>query len=287
MTTLLAKRRHPMAAVVVMAVALAAIAGLYALLAPSSQAATTTATSTEIEEGRQLFLVGCSSCHGINAEGQIREDGTVLGPSLIGVGAAAVDFQVATGRMPMARNNVQAPRKTPAYTEEQTAALSAFVASLAPGPPIPEPDQYDPTQGDIARGGQLYRTNCAQCHNTTGQGGALTLGKYAPKLTGVEPVHIYTAMLTGPQSMPVFSDAVLSSEDKRDIIAYLKNVEAEPNPGGLGVGRIGPVSEGLWVWVIGLGVLILAAAWLGARSATVKSDAKDDQGEASDDVARV
>jgi ubiquinol-cytochrome c reductase cytochrome c subunit len=266
-TALLAKRRHPLAAVVVMAVALAALAGLYALFSPTSQASTSAATSTQIEEGKQLFLVGCSSCHGVNAEGVIREDGTVLGPSLLGVGAASVHFQVGTGRMPMARNDVQAPRKTPAYDEEQTRALAAYVASLAPGgPAIPESDQYDPAQGDIARGGVLYRTNCAQCHNTTGQGGALTLGKYAPKLTGVEPVHIYSAMLTGPQSMPVFNDAVLTSEDKRDIIAFLKNVESEPNPGGLGVGRIGPVSEGLWVWLIGLGVLIGAAAWIGARS---------------------
>ena len=266
MTALLAKRRHPLAAVVVMAVALAALAALYAAFSPSSRASTTSATSTQIEEGKQLFLVGCSSCHGINAEGVVRDDGTVLGPTLIGVGAAAVDFQVATGRMPMARTDVQAPAKTPAYTDEQVQALAAFVASLAPGPAIPEPEQYDPELGDIARGGDLYRTNCAQCHNTTGQGGALTLGKYAPKLTGVEPVHIYEAMLTGPQSMPVFSDEVLTSEDKRDIIAFLKNVESEPNPGGFGIGRIGPVSEGLWVWLIGLGALIGAAAWIGARS---------------------
>ena len=272
MTALLAKRRHPLAPLLVMGLALAALAALYALLSPSSQASTTSATSTQIEEGKQLFLVGCTSCHGLNAEGVIRDDGTVLGPSLIGVGAAAVDFQVATGRMPMARNNVQAPRKSVAYTDEQTAALAAYVASLAPGPAIPEPDQYDPTQGDVARGGALYRTNCAQCHNTTGQGGALTLGKYAPKLTGVEPIHVYQAMLTGPQSMPVFSDAVLTSDDKRDIIAYLDNVENQPNPGGLGIGRIGPVSEGLWVWLIGLGALIAVAAWLGARAATVKRD---------------
>ncbi len=272
MTALLAKRRHPLAPLLVMGLALAALAALYALLSPSSQATTTAAQSTQIEEGKQLFLVGCSSCHGLNAEGVIRDDGTVLGPSLIGVGAAAVDFQVATGRMPMARNNVQAPRKTAAYTDDQTAALAAYVASLAPGPAIPEPEQYDPELGDVARGGALYRTNCAQCHNTTGQGGALTLGKYAPKLTGVEPVHIYNAMLTGPQSMPVFSDAVLATEDKRDIIAYLDNIENQPNPGGLGIGRIGPVSEGLWVWLIGLGALIAVAAWLGARAATVKRD---------------
>jgi ubiquinol-cytochrome c reductase cytochrome c subunit len=265
-TALLAKRRHPLAAVVVMAIALLLLGGLFAVLSPNSQASTTTATSTQIEEGKQLFLVGCSSCHGINAEGVIASDGTVLGPSLIGVGAASVDFQVGTGRMPMARADVQAPQKTPAYTDEQTAALAAYVASLAPGPAIPEPEQYDPALGDVARGGDLYRTNCAQCHNTTGQGGALTLGKYAPKLTGVEPVHIYEAMLTGPQSMPVFSDEVLTPEDKRDIIAFLVNVREEPNPGGVGIGRIGPVSEGLWAWLIGLGALIGVAAWLGAKS---------------------
>jgi ubiquinol-cytochrome c reductase cytochrome c subunit len=265
-TALLAKRRHPLAAVVVMALALVGLAGLYALLAPSSQASTTTATSTQIEEGKQLFLVGCSSCHGLNAEGVIDDAGNVLGPSLIGVGAASVDFQVSTGRMPMARADVQAPQKTPAYTEEQVAALAAYVASLAPGPAIPTPEQVDPALGDIARGGELYRTNCAQCHNTTGQGGALTMGKYAPKLTGVEPVHIYEAMLTGPQSMPVFSDDVLTPEDKRDIIAFLTNVQNEPNPGGFGIGRIGPVSEGLWVWLIGLGALIGVAAWVGAKS---------------------
>lgn len=266
MKRLKAHRRRPWAGMLVLALGLVGMGTLYAAAAPSSAPTYQAATTTQIEEGKELFTIGCSSCHGLGGEGAVREDGTVLGPTLIGVGAAAVDFQVSTGRMPAARTDAQLPRKTPAYTEEQTDALAAYVASFGPGPEIPAAEDYDPGEGDIAFGGQLYRTNCASCHNTSGQGGALTLGKYAPKLTGVDPEHIYEAMLTGPQAMPVFSDAVLTPSDKRDIIAYLKAIESDPNPGGLGVGRIGPVSEGLWAWVVGMGALIGVAVWIGAKS---------------------
>jgi ubiquinol-cytochrome c reductase cytochrome c subunit len=250
----------------VLALGLVGMGTLYAAAAPSTPATVDVAQSTQIQEGKELFTIGCSSCHGLGGEGVIDEAGIVLGPTLIGVGAAAVDFQVSTGRMPAARTNSQLPRKKVAYTEEQIAAMAAFVASLAPGPEIPAASDYDPGQGNISRGGQLYRSNCASCHNTSGQGGALTLGKYAPKLTGVDPEHIYEAMLTGPQAMPVFSDEVLDPESKRDIIAYLSAIEETPNPGGLGIGRIGPVSEGLWAWLVGMGALIGVAVWIGAKS---------------------
>jgi ubiquinol-cytochrome c reductase cytochrome c subunit len=140
------------------------------------------------------------------------------------------------------------------------------VASLAPGPEIPDIDALDISAGDVSRGGELFRTNCASCHNTTGQGGALTWGKYAPNLTGVEPKYIYEAMVTGPQSMPVFNDETLEPEEKRDIIAFLQSVEEEPNPGGLGIGRGGPVPEGLWAWLVGIGGLIGAAIWIGTKA---------------------
>ncbi|HEY9412655.1 MAG TPA: cytochrome c [Jiangellaceae bacterium] len=261
-------RRHPLAAVVVLLLALFACGGAYAALAPSSEADTASATSTQVDEGRKLFAIGCASCHGLGGEGQVRDDGTVLGPSLIGVGAASVDFQVGTGRMPMAGPGAQAPAKEVAYSDEQIASLAAFVASLAPGPAIPDADMIDPNaEGvDVARGGLLFRTNCASCHNTTGQGGALTYGKEAPNLTGVEPEHIYEAMITGPQAMPVFNDDTLTPEEKRDIIAFLDSVQNEPDPGGLGIGRAGPVSEGLWGWLVGIGLLIGCAAWIVTRS---------------------
>ncbi len=266
MSAVSSRRRHPAAAIVVLLLGLVALGGLYAAFAPTSKAGTAAATSTQVEEGKKLFAIGCASCHGLNGEGARLADGTVLGPTLVGVGAAAVDFQVGTGRMPATAPNAQIPSKEPAYTEEQIELLAAYVASLGPGPQIPNPDQYDPASGDPAVGGELYRTNCAACHNTSGQGGALTFGMVAPKLTGVDPKHMYEAMITGPQQMPVFSDRTLPTEDKQDIIAFLTNIENEPNPGGLGIGRAGPVYEGFWGWIVGIGVLVAAAVWIAGKS---------------------
>src|SRR5690606_16296706 len=145
-------------------------------------------------EGKKLYAVGCSSCHGPNGEG------TSDGPSLIGVGAAAVDFQVGTGRMPAQQPGAQVPKKPVVYTQEQIDQLAAYIASLGPGPAVPNKAQYNPEGANVARGGELFRTNCAQCHNFVGSGGALTNGKYAPSLKGVSNKHIYEAMLTGPQA---------------------------------------------------------------------------------------
>ena len=217
--------------------------------------------SASIEEGKQIFLKGCSSCHGLNAEG------ASIAPSLIGVGAASVDFQVGTGRMPMADMSTQAMRKPRVYNEEETAALAAYVASLAPGPAIPDESELNyERDGNSAEGGELFRNNCAMCHNFAGQGGALSQGKYAPTLMGVEPKHIYEAMVTGPQSMPVFSDKTITAEEKLSIIKWIKSAEAEPNLGGATMGRIGPVTEGLLAWVLGLGLLIGIAVWLTTRA---------------------
>jgi ubiquinol-cytochrome c reductase cytochrome c subunit len=215
----------------------------------------------QIEEGRQIFLKGCSSCHGLNAEG------AQIAPSLIGVGAASVDFQVGTGRMPMADMSTQAMRKDPIYNAEETAALAAYVATLAPGPAIPAESSLNyERDGSTAEGGELFRNNCAMCHNFAGQGGALSQGKYAPTLMGVEPKHIYEAMVTGPQSMPVFSDKTITPEEKLSIIKWIKAAENEPNLGGASLGRVGPVTEGLLGWVLGLGMLIGVAVWLAMKA---------------------
>jgi ubiquinol-cytochrome c reductase cytochrome c subunit len=120
--------------------------------------------------------------------------------------------------------------------------------------------------GEVAEGGELFRTNCAMCHNFAGQGGALTQGKYAPSVMGVEPVHIYEAMITGPQSMPVFSDKTLTPKEKLSIIKWIKAAEKEPQLGGVALGRVGPVTEGLLVWTLGLGLLIGIAVWLAAKA---------------------
>ena len=268
-----AKRRSPLAGVVVLLMGLLTTGGAYAVLSPATAQGDLAADQALVDQGRELFLVGCSSCHGRNAEGVVAKDGSNYGPSLVGVGAAAVDFQVATGRMPMARPGVQAEKKPRVYDEEETRALAAYVASLGPGPAIPEEEKYsleDVENESVVRGGEFFRTNCTACHNFAGSGGALPGGKYAPALKNVEPVHIYEAMLTGPQQMPVFSDDVLKPDEKRDIIAYLNSLEETEQPGGFAMGAYGPVSEGLFAWLVGIGSLVGFAIWIAAHSARSK-----------------
>jgi len=253
-------RRHPAAIVILLLLGLIATGGLYSLLAPrAAQAAV--ATTDDVTSGRTLFLANCATCHGISGQGG------KIGPSLVGVGAAAVDFQVGTGRMPLAGPGVQAPSsKQVMFTNQEIASMAAYVATLGPGPSIPE-SQYTNGDGNIAMGNELFKVNCAMCHNFAGSGGALTRGKYAPSLRNVTGNHIYEAMATGPESMPVFNDQNLSPTDKNDIISYLHDLDKSKNPGGLSLGNLGPVSEGMFVWIFGLGLLVGAAVWLGSKAA--------------------
>jgi len=252
-------RRSRYAPAVLLLLALILTGALYAVLAPKPAEAATGGNAQDVEAGKALFEANCSTCHGLDAEG------TDVAPSLIGVGAASVDFQMATGRMPMANNSPQAEAKPAQFDAEQISQVAAYVASLGPGPAIPSPEQVDPAGGDAANGLALFRTNCAMCHNAVGAGGALTEGKYAPALYDSTPTEIYEAMLTGPQSMPVFNEANIDPQGKQDIIAYLVE-QRQTSVGGISLGSLGPVAEGLWVWIIGIGGLIAAAVWVGAKS---------------------
>jgi len=259
--TPVARRRHPAALLLLLLGALAVIATAYALVqtSGSARAAGAPASETQVDQGKSLYLEGCASCHGLNAEG------TAVAPSLIGVGAASVHFQVATGRMPLAAPVVQAERKAPQYDEEQILAMAAYIASLAPGPAIPTAEQLDTTNADLARGGELFRTNCAQCHNFAGSGAALTRGKYAPSLMEATPQEIYEAMLTGPQNMPVFGDGTLSVSEKQDILKYVDHLQAQTMPGGAPLGAFGPVTEGAMLFTLALALMAGAAIWIGAK----------------------
>jgi ubiquinol-cytochrome c reductase cytochrome c subunit len=173
--------------------------------------------------------------------------------------------------MPAMNPGAQIPRKKPVFNEEQTRQIAAYIASLGGGPAIPSPDQVAPANDKSAMGGQLFRANCAQCHNFAGSGGALTGGKYAPPLDKATPTQIYEAMITGPQAMPVFNDTTITPAQKRAIIAYVTQTRAEPNPGGSGLGRVGPVAEGLVGWLVGIGFMVVAAAWLTAKKPKKKT----------------
>jgi ubiquinol-cytochrome c reductase cytochrome c subunit len=175
--------------------------------------------------------------------------------------------------MPAVQTGAQMPSKQPVYTQEEIEALSAYVASLSPGPAIPSEEDYNAAgiEGEeLVRGGELWRTNCTACHNFNASGGALPHGKYAPSLEGVSDKHMYEAMLTGPQQMPVFSDQTLTPEDKKQIIAYVKSLHETPDYGGFSLGYLGPVPEGLFAWVVGIGALVGFAIWIGTAGVRSK-----------------
>ncbi|MBP1325343.1 ubiquinol-cytochrome c reductase cytochrome c subunit [Leucobacter exalbidus] len=256
-------RRHPLATAALVGVGLLVTGAAYTGFSQTSATAEIDLESpATIEAGEKLFGANCATCHGMGSEG------TPDGPSLIGAGAASVNFQVGTGRMPLAFQGPQGMVKPQQFTEEQTLQMAAYVASLGPGPSLPDSQfvQADSSDEGIANGGDLFRINCAMCHNVAAVGGALTEGKFAPALTGVAPTHIYEAMVTGPQNMPVFSDANISPQNKADIISYLKYIENQPAVGGMSLGSIGPVAEGLFIWVIGLGAVVGLTVWVTAKS---------------------
>ncbi|MCW2580941.1 MAG: cytochrome c class, partial [Blastococcus sp.] len=185
------------------------------------------------------------------------------GPSLIGVGEASVYFQVHTGRMPLVRQEADAPDKPAVFSDEEIDQLMAYVQANGGGPTLPSGDLRD---GDLAEGGELFRLNCASCHNFVGEGGALSAGKQAPSLADSNPLEIYSAMLTGPENMPVFGDNQLTPEEKRSIINYVVTIREQADPGGAGIGRIGPVGEGLVIWVVGIGALMFGVFWMGSKA---------------------
>ncbi|MFC7492069.1 MULTISPECIES: c-type cytochrome [unclassified Knoellia] len=267
MNALAARRRHPAAIAILLMLGLLVTGFAYAAVAPQPAQAEAS-TAEDVAAGKNLFVANCASCHGVNAEGRATgNDDRIAGPALAGVGAAAVDFQMGTGRMPMRQPSVQAEPSDVQFSQEEIDQVAAYIASLAAGPAVPSEEDVDPAAGDPAKGGELFRVNCAMCHNFAGAGGALTRGKYAPSLEGVEGKHIYEAMVTGPQQMPVFNDANIAPEDKRDIIAFLKSVEDAPQQGGHALGSLGPVTEGWFAWFFGLGLLVAASVWLGQKSA--------------------
>jgi ubiquinol-cytochrome c reductase cytochrome c subunit len=258
-----ARRRRPVAGYAALLLGLVVVALLYGSLTRqggTAQASAPPASQQDITAGKDLFVANCATCHGFGAVGN-----PGIAPSLIGAGAAAVYFQMSTGRMPAKEVGAENPRGPVKFSEQQIYQIADYVASLGGGPAIPTAEQVSTAGADTALGSNLFMANCSQCHGFAGDSGALTYGKFAPPLTQSTPTQIYTAMLTGPEAMPAFSDGALSPSAKRDIIAYITETRVEPNPGGFSLGRIGPVTEGLVIWLGGLSFLVLISMWITAK----------------------
>jgi len=236
--------------------ALLSMGGAYAAFASTSGASDTAQSAADVAAGRQLYQVSCITCHGANLQGD-------RAPALLGVGGASVYFQVSTGRMPATGQGAEERRKTAKFTEKQISQLAAYIQSVGGGPQLPAGNLRD---GDIAAGGELFRLNCAACHGTTFKGAPLSAGKDAPSLNLATDEQMYAAMLSGPESMPIFSDNQLTPAEKREIINYVQTLKASKDPGGNGIDRIGPVSEALVFWIAGVGAVLAAILWIGAKS---------------------
>jgi ubiquinol-cytochrome c reductase cytochrome c subunit len=215
------------------------------------------ATRSSTGEGRSLYQASCSTCHGLNAEG------TANGPSLQGVGPAAVNFMLTTGRMPLAAPGDQPERQPPKFDTEQIDAIQRYVAEIAPGgPAIPD---VDPSRGNLSVGASLVLNNCSGCHSAAGVGDSVGGGEIAPSLMPPDATQIGEAIRIGPGVMPVFDPANLSDHDVDSIAAYVHWLRDNGDDGGLPLGRVGAVAEGLAVFVVGLGILLLVLRLTGTK----------------------
>jgi len=216
-----------------------------------------------VTRGRELYRTGCMSCHGTDGRGG-------RAPDIREAGAAGAHFYLTSGRMPAPDLEGQAVRKEPTYTPEQIEALVAYVATLGDGPAIPD---IDPAGADLARGGELYRLNCAACHHAAGAGGALSYGYNAPALQPATPVQIAEASRIGPGEMPVFGPDQLSDDEVEALVRYVRLLQEGEDRGGFSLGRVGPIPEGFVAIAVGLGATSLGAFWIGRHRSSTRAPA--------------
>jgi ubiquinol-cytochrome c reductase cytochrome c subunit len=205
--------------------------------------------------GRQLFVAGCASCHGMSAQGVSQR-----GPTLFGAGAQAADFYLSTGRMPLNAPGEEPHRNHPAYAPAQIRDLVAYIESLG-GPPIPP---VDPAQGSLSHGRELFAASCAGCHQIGGTGGVVP-GAAVPALDAATPTQIAEAIRIGPFAMPRFGDAALDQHDVDSITRYVLSVRSPDDRGGWSLGHLGPIPEGMVAWLIGIVALLAVARVVGER----------------------
>jgi ubiquinol-cytochrome c reductase cytochrome c subunit len=229
----------------------------------------------DIQAGSQLFQAHCESCHGFQGRG-----GVPGAPALVSVGAAAADFYLTTGRMPLNEPGNQPLRHRPYFDPMQIRQLVAYVNALPvitgnePGPTIPTvapacptatPDPNNPGCVTLSQGQQGFAINCAQCHQAAGSGGMLSKGNVVPGLHNADLTQVAEAIRVGPRPMPVFGPDQMSDQEMSAIAHYVQYLHHPSNPGGLGISHFGPVAEGFVGVIVGFGVLWFAVRMIGTR----------------------
>lgn len=236
-----------------------------AIVSYGDSAITYTAPSPALTTlGQSLFRENCASCHGTQANGVPANGTSGAFPNLVGLGPATIDFWIESGRMPAADPRaVQASRRVARLTHDQALAVAAWVNSLSPSyPDIPSPNL---ASANVSDGAALFALNCAACHTIEGDGDALAAGTFAPSLRNIPAFQVVEAIRTGPGNMPRFTGN-LSDFQVADIVKYVTTEIQHPqNPGGFGLGGLGPVAEGFVGLLLGVGLLALVGFWVGER----------------------
>lgn len=240
---------------------LLALVGALTWWQAASSEAQSGSDSNLLDVGANTYGNSCAACHGEQGRG-IDSAGGSGGPSLVGVGAASVDFYLRTGRMPLTNQNDRVVRRDQQVTDTQVEGLIAYITTFGDGPGIPDVG----VSSDLSRGLELFTTNCAACHGPTAAGIAVGQNDVSSALDVATPTQIAEATRIGPGVMPRFSDDALDEEDLADIAAWVVDLRTRERPGGLSLGRSGPVSEGMLAWVIGLGLLGVVMYLLGQKT---------------------
>ncbi|MDQ6784181.1 MAG: c-type cytochrome [Actinomycetota bacterium] len=271
----------PVGVVALGIVAFSAVVGT-GTTAHGAPAAVSTDPAT-VAAGAALYSEHCQSCHGVNGVGGVNGS-----PEIIDTGAAAADFYLTTGRMPLNNPHDQAIRHRPYFTAEQIRQLDAYVNALPAinhsstvGPTIPQLSQLCPNPPGNAKdpggsasagpcvtlsdGQQLFQLNCAQCHQATGAGGMLSKGNIVPGIRNANELQTAEAVRIGPRPMPIFGTNQLSDQQVSALAHYVQYLHHPANRGGLGISGFGPVAEGFVGIILGFGILLVASRLIGNR----------------------
>jgi ubiquinol-cytochrome c reductase cytochrome c subunit len=203
-----------------------------------------------LASGKLDYETRCASCHGEDLRGGVNA------PSLRGAGAAYVDFELQTGRMPAAVPWIEVGHRGPQLTQATIARIEAYITSVAPGgTPIPEIE----TGGNLHRGRELYDQNCQSCHGIDGDGASIGGSLWAPTLHDASVTQVAEAIRVGPEEMPRFSDRQLNQRDINDVASYVISLDVQAVTPRIPFSSSGPVPEGLLGW-LAVGTLVAGAS---------------------------
>lgn len=226
-----------------------------AVPAVGAAAGAPSAAQVDTEKGKRVYLKDCAYCHADDATG------TALGPDLSTVGTAAVDFYLSTGRMPLSSPDAPVTSGPPAYSAETIRDIVGYLETLITGPSVPTVGT-----GDLKKGRPIFLANCAPCHSSSGTGMVLPNGVFAPELFGKHPKTIEEAVRIGPGSMPAFPPTALTKDDVNNLAAYVQHLGHDQDRVGHPLDYLGPIAEGMVLWLVPLPILILLLLWLGKRA---------------------